>query len=453
MGCNVPDVEYSIVFECPRSLAVLVQRWGRAGRSREGIGTCMFFVQAWAYRPAPPEVGLAVQRVKGKEKLVIELQSHTASRAKLEPNLEAFINSGASPEACSHVFLAKLFRPETGLDIYTSLTATIASKSGPVSRSSAHELSWTVLDLKRKPPSDRCCHHCNPDLYAWCQPSSSRDPRIVKYASEFIHSLPPPPSRPTSPVSVISDSGTIDSMDFEPVKGKQTVSKEDKAALRELLVTWRKGRHFRMGNSPYIPCEVILPPKQLEKLVASSGTFLNRALVEPKHILKAVPWDMAPASDVAEVCDIISRWRLTLDIARTPQSARRPRKQTHRDPVPITPQPVFTPLPSEAARPVQSSPRGSGRWRGPSRGRPAASSQSVQAIPPPPSSISTPMPALNFTPNQFPTPSYNDFFTSLSATRTFTPTPRCFPLSSVPSTPAGSARWSTPGAGPSQLQR
>jgi superfamily II DNA helicase RecQ len=98
MGCNIPDVGYSIVFECPRSLAVLVQRWGRAGRSRMGIGTCLFFVQKWALRPAPPEVGLAVQRVKGKEKLVIEPQSHTASRAKLEPNLEAFINSAASTE-------------------------------------------------------------------------------------------------------------------------------------------------------------------------------------------------------------------------------------------------------------------------------------------------------------------------------------------------------------------
>jgi superfamily II DNA helicase RecQ len=94
MGCNAPDVEYSIVFECLRSLAVLVQRWGRAGRSRTGIGTCMFFVQPWAYRPAPPAVGLAVQRVEGKEKLDIELVSHTASRAKLEPNLEAFIDSG-----------------------------------------------------------------------------------------------------------------------------------------------------------------------------------------------------------------------------------------------------------------------------------------------------------------------------------------------------------------------
>ncbi|KAJ7263905.1 P-loop containing nucleoside triphosphate hydrolase protein [Mycena rebaudengoi] len=80
MGCNVPDVEYSIVFECPRSLSVLVQRWGRAGRSRQGIGTCLFFVQPWAFRPAPPEVGLAVQRVRGEDKLVIELKSHTTSR-------------------------------------------------------------------------------------------------------------------------------------------------------------------------------------------------------------------------------------------------------------------------------------------------------------------------------------------------------------------------------------
>ncbi|KAJ6482661.1 hypothetical protein C8R45DRAFT_751556, partial [Mycena sanguinolenta] len=33
MGCNVPDVEYSIVFKCLKSLAVLVQRWGRVART------------------------------------------------------------------------------------------------------------------------------------------------------------------------------------------------------------------------------------------------------------------------------------------------------------------------------------------------------------------------------------------------------------------------------------
>ncbi|KAJ7159123.1 hypothetical protein C8R43DRAFT_882386, partial [Mycena crocata] len=42
MGCNMPDVEYSIIFECPRSLSVLVQRWGHAGRSRQVSGPVCF---------------------------------------------------------------------------------------------------------------------------------------------------------------------------------------------------------------------------------------------------------------------------------------------------------------------------------------------------------------------------------------------------------------------------
>ncbi|KAJ7847580.1 hypothetical protein B0H14DRAFT_3675401 [Mycena olivaceomarginata] len=222
----------------------------------------------------------------------------------------AAVERGSGPacssfKTCSHVFVSSLFCPDTGLDVYTSLAAPIASKSGPISQSSAHELSWTVLDLKRHPPPERCCNHCNPGYLSWCLPTTSRDPRILKYASEFIHSLRPPPSRPVSPSSDISDSVSVasqNSIDFEPVKGKQNVSKEDKAALQELLVNWRKDRHFRMRNSPYIPCEVLLPPKQLEKLVASAGTFLKHPLIEPKHIQKAGPWDMAPDSDVAEAC-------------------------------------------------------------------------------------------------------------------------------------------------------
>jgi hypothetical protein len=182
------------------------------------------------------------------------------------------------------------------------------SRSGPLSQSSPHELSWTVLSLNRGPPPTRCCNHCNPDLYAWIKPSNSRDPRILKYAGDFIYSLPAPPSRPSSALSFISDAGTVASQDssFEPVKGKTSVSKEDKASLRELLIKWREERHFRMGNSPYIPCEVILPPRQLEKLVAAAGTFLTHAFVESKHIQKAIQWEMAAPTDLAEVCDVLS---------------------------------------------------------------------------------------------------------------------------------------------------
>jgi hypothetical protein len=162
---------------------------------------------------------------------------------------------------------------------------------------------------------------------------------------------------------------------------------------------------------------------------------LKHALVEPKHILKAVPWDMAPASDISEVCDIIARWRLTLDIVRTPQSARRARKQPRSVPVPITPQPVFTPHP--AAQPNLPTPRSSGnRGRGNSRGRggtPRANVPSRQMA----STAATPLPALNPIRNPFPTPTYDDFFSSLASSRTFTPTALRFPMapSSSPARP------------------
>ncbi|KAJ7722917.1 hypothetical protein B0H14DRAFT_3900365 [Mycena olivaceomarginata] len=284
-------------FECPRSLAVLVKRWGHAGRSRKGIGTCLFSSKSGHSGLPPPDVGLAVQRVKGKEKLVIEPQTHTTSRGKLEPNLEAFINSATSTEGkCfPRITVSRDIDPSPQsllprLCLVTVLSGQPVSTSTPAWRlpsrpnlglspqSSAHELSWTVLDLKRHPPPERCCNHCNPGYLSWCLPTTSRDPRILKYASEFIHSLRPPPSRPVSPSSDISDSVSVasqNSIDFEPVKGKQNVSKEDKAALQELL---------------------------LEKLVASAGTFLKHPLIEPKHIQKAGPWDMAPDSDVAEAC-------------------------------------------------------------------------------------------------------------------------------------------------------
>lgn len=308
-------------------------------------------------------------------------------------------------------------------------------KSGVLSSTSSHELSWTVLDLKRSPPSSRCCDHCNPQLLDWCKPSNSHDPRILKYAAEFIHLLPPPPSRPLSRTSVISDLGTVasqDSVDFKPVQGKQTVSKEDKDSLRILLVKWRKERHFRMGNSPYLPCEVVLPPKQLEKLVASCGTFLNHTLVQPKHIQKVVAWEMAPASDVSEVCDVIASWRITLEIPRTPQSRRRPRKRGRQTPVPPTPQPVFTPVPS-SSQPLPS-PRTSGAARQGTfraRGTPTQPSVSNRTRPATyPTPLSTPQAA---------TPSYDDFFSSLTSSRTFTPRSSLLAASLIPSTPTAGA--------------
>ncbi|KAJ7448109.1 hypothetical protein FB451DRAFT_1289255 [Mycena latifolia] len=221
----------------------------------------------------------------------------------------------------------------------------------------------------------------------------------------------------------MSDTGTVatqDSAEFEPMKGKQSISKEDKAALRALLVTWREERHFRMGNSPYIPCEVLLPLKQLEKLVAAAGTFLNHARVEAKHIQKAVAWDMASATDVAEVCAVISGWRLTLEISRTPQSAQRQRKQPRTLPVPLTPQPIFTPMPPRSARPPLPTPAASGSAHGRvlPRGTSRRTPSNRQNLPPATPFSAFSSPSINPFPSTPQTPSYDDFFASFTSRRT-----------------------------------
>ncbi|KAL0563308.1 hypothetical protein V5O48_018762 [Marasmius crinis-equi] len=54
MGCNIGDVKYCIVVHCPKALAAVLQRWGRAGRNRTIEGMCLLLVQAHAFYPSQP---------------------------------------------------------------------------------------------------------------------------------------------------------------------------------------------------------------------------------------------------------------------------------------------------------------------------------------------------------------------------------------------------------------
>ncbi|KAE9410023.1 P-loop containing nucleoside triphosphate hydrolase protein, partial [Gymnopus androsaceus JB14] len=44
MGCNVSDIMYIFIFKCPKSLAIVLQQWGRAGRDRKTQATCVLLV-------------------------------------------------------------------------------------------------------------------------------------------------------------------------------------------------------------------------------------------------------------------------------------------------------------------------------------------------------------------------------------------------------------------------
>ncbi|KAL1948297.1 hypothetical protein VTO73DRAFT_12372 [Trametes versicolor] len=97
MGCNVPDIQYIVIINCPKSLSVVAQRWGRAGRNRTTHALCILLVPVWALRPSVPSVPHpvpALGRLKGQTKHLLEPKKHTQQRDKLPRALEEFINTG-----------------------------------------------------------------------------------------------------------------------------------------------------------------------------------------------------------------------------------------------------------------------------------------------------------------------------------------------------------------------
>ena len=98
MGCNVPDVQYVITFDIPKSLSTVGQRWGRAGRDRTTQGICILLVPKWAFRPndanVPSILNPAIQHIQHGRRRVpgAESKKDTIKQAKLDSKLETFIN-------------------------------------------------------------------------------------------------------------------------------------------------------------------------------------------------------------------------------------------------------------------------------------------------------------------------------------------------------------------------
>lgn len=256
---------------------------------------------------------------------------------------------------CSHQILTSTFRPETRLTTYSSLSGECLVQRGSRSERSAHELSWTVLDLGRTVPPDRCCNNCNPHLLTPLLPSQSNDPRLSAYANEFVYPLARPTSPnsspPSRPVSVASTA--TNSTNFEPGKGKQTVSKDEKERLRSMLHDWLEQRHASRGSSVFISRNFDLPPKQMQKLVMSCGEFLTASTVSKKEILKLIKLDLANDSDFDDLARVITEWREKVPISRSPprsqrRVSKRPRQEPLEQPQFSTPnRPPLLPTPNE----------------------------------------------------------------------------------------------------------
>ncbi|KAF7965707.1 hypothetical protein HWV62_42207 [Athelia sp. TMB] len=271
-------------------------------------GICLLLVPPWAFRPAPPAVGLAVQRARGRAKVQLEPKWWTTQRNHLDSKVEAFINT-MSDNVCCHTLLREVFRPETSITTYTLLTRVQSASTGSLSQRSSYELSWTVLDRNH------------------VLASGSDDPRLFAFSNDFIYPLAPPPSRPVSAASQVSASSTA-SATFLPIKQPPPVVKSDKQKLRVALTSWLTVCHARRGNSVFILKDFGLPPKQLDKLVENCGKFLSSTSISKKEILKVVKLDLALEENFLDITRTISNWRDGLNVRHTPQSQCRPRKKT-----------------------------------------------------------------------------------------------------------------------------
>jgi hypothetical protein len=160
------------------------------------------------------------------------------------PNLRLTCNSW--PSDCLHNYLRTYFRPATDLDTYNSLNPELHKpvESGWRSKAAQRELSWTVLDLKRLPSSDRCCSRCTPNILSRYPPSDRHDARLKAFASDFLFTIPSFSRSHRQRTDSVSSVGSTSPPSptraaFLPFMYKVPVPKEQRDDLVAALDVWR----------------------------------------------------------------------------------------------------------------------------------------------------------------------------------------------------------------------
>jgi hypothetical protein len=334
MGCNVADIMYSIILgpKMPRFLSSVSQRWGRATRNRSLHGVCLLLVEDWALRPALSTINCTISLIRGR-KAPHETKAAIKRHAEMNPPLEKFLNLPAdnpkgssssisyTPDTnatidCCHHFIGRTFRPDTKLNIRKGLFDDTIMTWGSRSRGSAFQLTWTVLDIGKSPPREKCCYLCNDKLLGQCPPADKYDPWLCKYAKDFIFPHPDPRSQTQRPSSRASTASVqSQDSDYHPVAPDTRIPKEDKDRLRKQLICWREARWERTGSSNFMAPEVHLPDNLVNLLLRATSTFLEAPSINHKLLLNVIKWGSADDEDVDAVVRIINDWRIDVAAA------------------------------------------------------------------------------------------------------------------------------------------
>ncbi|KAF6762940.1 hypothetical protein DFP72DRAFT_1140150 [Ephemerocybe angulata] len=334
MGCNVSDVQNIVSFGVPKTVAQVCQRWGRGGRDRVTPTLCILLVPAWAFRPtAQPVSNPLLAHVQGKLSKP-ESKANTVRRSKLNKHIEHMLNlNHDSPRGCLHRFMASIFRLTTQLDEYVLLDASMPSTRGSRSLESHCELSWTVLNVGRKPPPSRCCHFCNPAEVRPFKACDLDDPRLKAFADEFLYPLAQPEDQPPSSASDRSDCSDLsdlsdhsNSSSQSKGPGSQPVIRYDNSYLAEVprmkinlpvaemvrlksrLEDWRAEEHVWQGGSVYVSAAIYLPPKQVV-ILAEAADLLASQPVTVAVIRKLARLDILDDKQVESLKTAICLWK------------------------------------------------------------------------------------------------------------------------------------------------
>ncbi|KLO12440.1 P-loop containing nucleoside triphosphate hydrolase protein [Schizopora paradoxa] len=348
VGCNVRDIEWVVNLGITESLSGLSQRFGRAGRDPSINAKCAALIPSWAVRPPPETVNPAIARIQGTgAKVKKESKRDAARREKLEPGLEQFINV-ATPgyehaDSCAHAFMRDIFRPVTNLDVYNSLEATLPSKRGSRSTDMPFVSKWTVLTLKEGPEQHECCHgpNCNPTVLDAIAPADKDDPRLLKYASDFL-SLKIDRKHAASdsfrPSSVMSDASTS-SVTLKKGRG---ATKEEKTRLAEMLLEFREGLCDNTYGRHVVP-EMLLPDSVIKKMMEKAFVFLCEENRNREALCRVVEWNLASDEQLDGLIRVLDSW--SQEVQPPPSTPTKPPRDPKRAKVTGS---VETPVPSFA---------------------------------------------------------------------------------------------------------
>lgn len=239
------------------------------------------------------------------------------------------------------------FRPDTRLDVYDSLEATIPIKRGSraVNSPLKYPLSWVVLDLKEGPCPEDCCNgvSCNPSLQEVLSPCTKEDPRLHAYKQDFIQlkidreadtfdaglcsdSNVLGSRNPPRPASAMSNSSKASSSTVASKRGRGTTLVE-KQRLSEMLVEWRKSVCADMG-SDFWTSEMVLPNGHVKKMMEKSYIFLCEENITRAQLTEVVKLDLASRDHFIGLLAVLRRWGQEVRQQETPSKTQGCAKRT-----------------------------------------------------------------------------------------------------------------------------